>query len=77
MNIVLIGAMMAVMLLFFHGRGHHEPSPAPGHHATEEREPPASTVDGDKTKPPSQPVRDSDPKSERGTEQTMPLPKAD
>lgn len=77
MNFVLMGVMMAAMLLFLHGRGHHEPSPAPGHHATKEREPPPPTEGGDKTSRPSQPVRDSDPKPERSVEQTTLPPKVD
>ncbi len=38
MNLLLMGAMMALMLVFFHGRGHHQPSPSPEHHTTTPRE---------------------------------------
>lgn len=34
MNILLIGVMMGLMLVFSHGWGHHKPSPGPEHHAT-------------------------------------------
>ena len=77
MNFVLMGVMMAAMLLFFHGRGHHEPSPAPEHHATKEGQLPPPTEGGDSTKRPSQPVRDSNPKPERSVEQTALPSKAD
>jgi hypothetical protein len=28
-NIVVMGLMMGLMILFFHGRGHHRPEPKP------------------------------------------------
>ena len=33
MNILVMLGMMALALIFFHGRGHHQPSPGPDHHA--------------------------------------------
>jgi len=38
MNVILMAAMMAVALLFMHGGGHHDPGPAPEHHATKQGE---------------------------------------
>lgn len=29
MNVVVMGLMMGLMILFFHGRGHHRPEPKP------------------------------------------------
>ena len=33
MNILVMLGMMALALIFFHGRGHHQPSPEPNLHA--------------------------------------------
>lgn len=34
MNFLLMLGMMGLMVIFFHGRGHHKPSSEPNHHAT-------------------------------------------
>lgn len=34
MNFLVMLGMMGLALIFFHGRGHHRPSPEPNHHAT-------------------------------------------
>ena len=33
MNFLVMLGMMGLMLIFFHGRGHHQPSPEPNHPA--------------------------------------------
>lgn len=65
MNFVLLGVMMAAMLLFFHGRGHHEPAHAPSPHDVRERKPTAPMKGGDQIKPTGQSVRDADPNPEQ------------
>ncbi len=35
MNVIVMLGMMGLMLLIFHGRGHHQPSPKPTQHANE------------------------------------------
>ena len=34
MSVIVMIGMMGLMLLFFHGRGHHRPAPEPAHPAT-------------------------------------------
>lgn len=79
MNILLIGVMMGLMLVFSHGWGHHKPSSAPEHHATKPEgattpsaeAPGASRRPGESNREPT-----PDPKGNREAEPT-PAPKAD
>lgn len=45
MNVVLIGAMMIVMMVFSHGGRHHEQPTAPRLHATNQDAPPPPVED--------------------------------
>ncbi|HEY3399699.1 MAG TPA: hypothetical protein VGK03_03630 [Geothrix sp.] len=57
MNIIVMGAMMALMLLLFHGRDHHGGNPGRDHHSTATGAPPS----GEPRK--NQPDRDAEPKA--------------
>jgi hypothetical protein len=81
MNLLLMGAMMALMLVFFHGRGHHQPSPSPEHHTTTPREatappspgaPGVSHQSGESRREPN-----SDPKAPGEADPAPPAPKAE
>ncbi|HEY3271255.1 MAG TPA: hypothetical protein VGJ89_08600 [Geothrix sp.] len=56
MNILVMGAMMALMLLLFHGRGHHGGNPGRDHHPVAADAPPSGGLRKD------QPDRDSEAK---------------
>lgn len=59
MNLLVMGAMMALMMLFFHGRGHHGPTP--------ESEPaPASAAPAQPAARPVPPEPGSEPSRESG-----------
>lgn len=57
MNLVLMGAMMALMMLFLHGRGHHGPAPEPVPSGPAERADPAP----DRPAPAQAPPRPAEP----------------
>lgn len=38
MNIVFMAVMMGLAIIFFHGQGHHNPSPETEHHASNPNE---------------------------------------
>lgn len=63
MNIIVMGAVMALMLLLFHGRGHHGGPPGQDHHPAA----PETRPSGEPRK--DQPGRDAEAKApdpERG-----------
>ena len=77
MNILLIGLMMGLMLVFSRSWGHHKPSPAPEHHATkpEEAVAPSSKATGAARQPDRDPG--PDPKATREAAPAPPVPKAE
>jgi len=77
MNIILMAAMMAVALLFMHGRGHHEPGPAPGHHATQKDEPPVPSREREAVHPAGPARRESTPTPDRSSDLSALPPRAD
>ncbi len=76
MNIVLMAAIMGLMALFFHGKGHHKPTPPPNHHATKPDE--AAAPAGASSRP-AEPSREPnpDPKAPRDAEGSTPISKAE
>lgn len=71
MNFLLMLGMMGLMLLVFHGRGHHKVSPEPNHHTAKPAvapappEPPGATHrSGESLGAKSQPDPAGDPKAE-------------
>jgi len=80
MDLLLMGAMMALMLVFFQGRGHHKSPSAPNHHTTNPGE---ATVPSPETSGlPSQSGElrrepNPDPKAPGESEPAPPAPKAE
>ena len=77
MNILLIGLMMGLMLVFSHGWGRHKPSPAPEHHMTkpEGATTPSAKAPGASRRP-GEPSREPTP-APKGAREAEPAPKAD
>lgn len=72
MNLLVMGAMMALMMLFFHGRGHHGPTPEP-------EPPPASAAPAEPAARPVPPEALSEPAKEppQGSGSAAALPESD
>lgn len=66
MNFLLMLGMMGLMLMFFHGRGHHKPSSEPNHHAAK----PAGSR-------PAQPAAPKEPNSPESSPDTAGSPEAE
>ena len=76
MNFLLMLGMMGLMLIFFHGRGHHQPSSGPTNHAVKSAGVPAPT-EAPAASRPSGVVRRAEPKPDpAGTPEGTPVPPA-
>ena len=72
MNVVLIGAMMVVMMLFSHGWRHHEEPAVPDHHVADHHAPPTQVQNRDVSVRPGQPATGSDLNSGRTNGESLP-----
>ena len=75
MNFLLMLGMMGLMLIFFHGRGHHKSSGEPNHHAAKPAvAPTAPTESTEGSRPPGESRRHEPTPGPEGAPKAEPAP---